>query len=63
MVRVRRLKIAPLSVGKRPTPEKRSHTSRKDVAPDAVLEEYLYRFRPGGQYDAIRNSASNLRKT
>ncbi len=33
------------------------------VAPDAVLEEYLYRFRPGGQYDAIRNSASNLRKT
>lgn len=33
------------------------------VAPDAVMPEYLYRFRPGGQYDAIRNSASNLRNT
>ncbi len=28
----------------------------------AVLPEYLWRFRPAGQYDAIRDSAKNLRK-
>lgn len=27
----------------------------------AVLPEYLYRFRPSGQYDAIRDSAKNLK--
>lgn len=27
----------------------------------AVLEEYLWRFRPSGQYDAIKDSAKNLR--
>ena len=31
------------------------------VAMDAVLPEYLYRFRPSGQYDAIKESAKNLR--
>ena len=29
-------------------------------AMDAVLPEYLYRYRPDGQYAAIRNSAKNL---
>ncbi|MGB8623179.1 MAG: complex I NDUFA9 subunit family protein [Paracoccaceae bacterium] len=29
---------------------------------EAVLPEYLYRFRPSGQYDAIKDSARNLRK-
>lgn len=28
---------------------------------EAVLPEYLWRFRPSGQYDAIKESASNLR--
>ena len=28
---------------------------------DAVLPEYLWRFRPSGQYDAIKASAQNLR--
>ena len=31
------------------------------TAMDAVLSEYLYRFRPSGQYDAIKESAKNLR--
>ena len=31
------------------------------VAMDAVLEDYLWRFRPSGQYDAIKESAQNLR--
>lgn len=31
------------------------------VAMEAVLEEYLTRFRPSGQYDAIKESARNLR--
>ena len=31
------------------------------VAMDAVLSEYLWRFRPAGQYEAIKESASNLR--
>ncbi len=31
------------------------------VAMDAVLPEYLWRFRPSGQYDAITGSAGNLR--
>jgi hypothetical protein len=28
----------------------------------AVLPDYLWRFRPTGQYDAIKASAKNLRK-
>lgn len=31
------------------------------VATDAVIDEYLWRFRPSGQYDAIKKSAKNLR--
>ncbi len=31
------------------------------VAPEAVLPDYLWRFRPTGQYEAIRESARNLR--
>ncbi|WP_412506698.1 complex I NDUFA9 subunit family protein [Roseovarius sp. SYSU LYC5161] len=31
------------------------------VACEAVLPDYLWRFRPGGQYDAIKESAGNLR--
>ncbi len=31
------------------------------VAMEAVLPDYLWRFRPSGQYDAIKNSAKNLR--
>ncbi len=33
----------------------------RPTASEAVLEEYLWRFRPSGQYDAIKNSAKNLR--
>jgi NADH dehydrogenase len=31
------------------------------VAMEAVLPDYLWRFRPSGQYDAIKESARNLR--
>lgn len=31
------------------------------VAADAVIERYLWRFRPSGQYEAIKQSAKNLR--
>lgn len=31
------------------------------VSMDAILPEYLWRFRPSGQYDAIKESAKNLR--
>ncbi|MBP0482448.1 complex I NDUFA9 subunit family protein [Sagittula salina] len=31
------------------------------TAPEAVLPDYLWRFRPSGQYDAIKESARNLR--
>lgn len=31
------------------------------TAPEAVLDDYLWRFRPSGQYDAIKESARNLR--
>ncbi len=31
------------------------------TAMEAVLPEYLWRFRPSGQYDAIKKSAKNLR--
>jgi NADH dehydrogenase len=31
------------------------------TAMDAILPDYLWRFRPTGQYDAIKNSARNLR--
>ncbi|KFI31296.1 complex I NDUFA9 subunit family protein [Haematobacter massiliensis] len=30
---------------------------------EAVLPDYLWRYRPSGQYDAIKSSARNLRKT
>ncbi|MEM9130539.1 MAG: sugar nucleotide-binding protein, partial [Pseudomonadota bacterium] len=33
----------------------------KPVAMSSVLPEYLWRFRPSGQYDAIKQSAKNLR--
>lgn len=33
----------------------------KPVAPEAVLADYLWRFRPSGQYSAIKESAKNLR--
>ncbi len=33
------------------------------TAMSAVLPDYLWRFRPSGQYAAIKNSAKNLRKT
>ena len=33
------------------------------VAMEAVLPDYLWRFRPSGQYTAIKESAKNLRKT
>ncbi|WP_136636202.1 complex I NDUFA9 subunit family protein [Pseudooceanicola onchidii] len=31
------------------------------VAAEAMLDSYLWRFRPSGQYDAIKDSAKNLR--
>lgn len=31
------------------------------TAAAAVIDDYLWRFRPSGQYDAIKNSAKNLR--
>ena len=31
------------------------------TAPGAILPSYLWRFRPSGQYDAIKESADNLR--
>jgi NADH dehydrogenase len=33
----------------------------RPVAMAAVLPDYLWRFRPSGQYDAIKDSAQNLR--
>lgn len=35
----------------------------KPTAFDAVLPDYLWKFRPSGQYAAIKNSAKNLRKS
>jgi NADH dehydrogenase len=32
------------------------------MATEAVLPQYLWRFRPSGQYAEIKNSAKNLRK-
>ncbi len=34
----------------------------KPTAMSAVLPDYLWRFRPSGQYDAIKASAKNIRK-
>lgn len=31
------------------------------IAPEAVIDGYLWRFRPSGQYDEIKRSAKNLR--
>lgn len=31
------------------------------IAAEAVIDSYLWRFRPNGQYDAIRDSAKNLK--
>ncbi len=33
----------------------------KPLAPEAILADYLWRFRPSGQYDAIKDSARNLK--
>ena len=33
-----------------------------EVAMEAVLPEYLWRYRPSGQYAAIKGSAKNLKK-
>jgi len=33
------------------------------VALEAVLPDYLWRFRPGGQYSAMQESAAHMRKT
>jgi NADH dehydrogenase len=33
----------------------------KPAAMEAILPDYLWRFRPSGQYDAIKESAKNLR--
>jgi NADH dehydrogenase len=33
----------------------------KPTAIGVVIPEYLYRFRPSGQYDAIKASAKNLK--
>ena len=33
----------------------------KPAAMESILPEYLWRFRPSGQYDAIKESARNLR--
>ena len=33
----------------------------KPTSLEAVLPDYLWRFRPSGQYDAIKESAKNLR--
>lgn len=33
------------------------------VAMSAILPDYLWRFRPSGQYDAIKDSAQNLRNS
>jgi NADH dehydrogenase len=30
---------------------------------DAILPGYLWRFRPSGQYDAIKDSAKRLKKS
>ncbi|MFK7838596.1 MAG: complex I NDUFA9 subunit family protein [Sulfitobacter sp.] len=35
----------------------------KPVAMGSVLPDYLWRFRPSGQYDAIKDSAQNLRNS
>lgn len=35
----------------------------RPTAMEAVLPDYLWRFRPSGQYDAIKESARNLKKT
>ena len=35
----------------------------RPAAMGAILPDYLWRFRPSGQYDAIKDSAKNLRKT
>ncbi len=35
----------------------------KPVSMESVLPDYLWRFRPSGQYDAIKDSARNLRNS
>jgi NADH dehydrogenase len=35
----------------------------RPTAMEAVLPDYLWRFRPSGQYDAIKESAKNLRNS
>ena len=33
------------------------------IAADAVIDQYLWRFRPSGQYESIKASARNLRES
>ncbi|CUH51591.1 complex I NDUFA9 subunit family protein [Shimia marina] len=33
----------------------------RPLAPEAIMADYLWRFRPSGQYDAIKDSARNLK--
>jgi hypothetical protein len=35
----------------------------KPVSMTSILPDYLWRFRPSGQYDAIKESAQNLRNS
>ena len=35
----------------------------KPVSMASILPDYLWRFRPSGQYDAIKDSAQNLRNS
>ena len=35
----------------------------KPAAMEAILPDYLWRFRPSGQYAAIKESAKNLRNS
>jgi NADH dehydrogenase len=35
----------------------------KPVSMASILPDYLWRFRPSGQYDAIKDSARNLRNS
>jgi uncharacterized protein YbjT (DUF2867 family) len=40
-----------------------AHLGISPTAMDAVLPEYLWRYRPSGQYEAIKESAKNLPRT
>ncbi len=57
---VRNLRARQCRVAGRAGPRRRSASS--PLAMDAVLPEYLWRYRPSGQYAAIKDSAKNLRR-